>query len=155
MPPVGAPLPATGGGPTAPTFDPSGKPIAPGDLKAATLAPPGAIGLGTLAGGPPGSLQAVLQNLVLTIQSLVAAIGGGPAISATPPTSSVVSTPASGSARQLVNAPTARGYLVTVSKDPNVADSYRLEKPTGFDELVEIDGTRLAFNAQGQFQGLR
>ncbi len=49
---------------------------------------------------------------------------------------------------QMVQAPTARGTQVTVTKDPTTG-KYSLTPPTGLDEKVLVDGKNLLFDAKG------
>ena len=80
------------GGATPPQIPPSasgaGQPTTPATsatttAPAAPAAPTGAVagqagaGAATLAGGPPGSLQAVVEQLVSALQAVVAVLGGG------------------------------------------------------------------------------
>lgn len=125
-PPMTPPAP----GAAAPTHDPMGNPIDPAK-----------IGQATLAGGPPGSLQAVLESLMRTIQSLVAALGGSPA--AAPSAMPTANAPSA------IEAQTARGTKVTVVKDPTTG-VFALALPTGADEGVVVDGKQFYFDAQGR-----
>lgn len=96
-------------------------------------------------------LSQVLGQLQGMGVNTAALLGGGGAATtpgAAVPGAAVNAASTTNAGIQAVQAPTARGTTVTVTKDPSTG-KYSLTPPTGLDEKVLVDGKNLLFDAKG------
>jgi hypothetical protein len=111
------------------------------------------VGNAAATAGLPQVLN-TLAGMGVNTQALLGGVAGGGA-AATPGAGAAATPGAAANAAsttnagiQMVQAPTARGTQVTVTKDPTTG-KYSLTPPTGLDEKVLVDGKNLLFDAKG------